>query len=195
MNDRRQQMHKLDLKLGKKKNKPIESGTTPSRNSRLEHTDVFSLGSTLGAKSDEPVGMIENVIIATFDRADLNVGKSFLDIQHCRNLEDRHKPYYSTKITNRSTQKIRIDRFGTYTKRGDLLVLHSITGGFFSCQQFQEWYDLGQSQWIEPGQVVTDPNNHSNLGVYWTYFATTASGEKFVAGAAWLGIKPWWKLW
>jgi hypothetical protein len=189
-------MHKLDLKLGKKTDKPIESGTITSSKSRLEYTDAKSLllGSALEVKSDESIGMIEDVIFATLDWADLNVGKSFLDIHHCRNREDRHKPYYSTKITNRSTQKIRIDRFGTYTKIGDLLVLHSITGGFFSCQQFQEWYDLGQSQWIEPGQVVTDPNNHSNLGVYWAYFATTANGEKFVAAAQWNG-RSWWKLW
>lgn len=197
MNDRRQQMHKLDLKLGKKTTKQIDSGTIISSKSRLEHTDAKGLlfASALKAKSDGSRPIVEDVIFATLDWADLKVGKSFLDIQHCRNREDRHKPYYSTKIANRSTQKIRIDRFGTYTKIGDILTLHSITGGFFSSQQFQEWYDLGQSQWIEPGQVVTDPNNHSNLGVYWAYFATTANGEKFVAGAPWLGIKPWWKLW
>jgi hypothetical protein len=63
-----------------------------------------------------------------------------------------------------------------------------------SAQQFQEWYELGASEWIEPGQVVTDPNNHSNLGVYWTYSGTTANGQKFIAGAVWKG-KAWWKFW
>jgi hypothetical protein len=148
----------------------------------------------LKARADGLRPIVEDVIFATLDWADLEAGKSWLEIQHDRNREDRQKPYYATSITNRSTEKIRIDRFGTYIQTGKTLVLHSITGGFFSCQQFQEWYNLGNSEWLEPGQVVGDPNNHSNLGVYWAYFGTTASGKQFVAGAPW-SEKPWWQLW
>lgn len=142
-----------------------------------------------------PIDKNMDVIFATLELPDLKVGKSFLAIEHSTDANNRHKPYYSTRITNRSTEKIRIDRFGTYIRKGDILVLHSITGGFFSAQQFQEWYDLGQKRWLEPGQSVTDPNNHSNLNVYWAYFATTASGRQIVAGAPWLGRKHWWQLW
>lgn len=131
----------------------------------------------------------------TLKLTELKLAQSWLNIAHSSNHQDRQKPYYSTSITNRSTQKIRIDRFGTYTQAGDVLMLHSITGGLFSSQQFQEWYSLDQNLWIDPGQVVTDPNNHSNLGVYWAYFGTTADGTRFVAGAPWLGVKPWWRLW
>jgi hypothetical protein len=132
--------------------------------------------------------------IDTVSFADLKAGKSFLDIKHHGEPGDPPKPYYSTSITNRSAEKLRIDRFATFTQVNNALVLYSITGGLFSAQQFQEWYELGDNSWIEPGQVVIDPNNHSHLGVYWTYFGTTASGAKFVAGAPWLG-KPWWQLW
>jgi hypothetical protein len=136
-----------------------------------------------------------DVIFATIELKDLNIGKNFLNIKHTRNHQARHKPYYSTSITNLSTEKIRIDRFATYVYINKVLVLHSLTGGFFSLQQFQEWYDLRQSPWLEPGQVVTDPNNHSNLDVYWAYFGTTASGQTFTAGSPWRGSKHWWRLW
>jgi hypothetical protein len=145
--------------------------------------------------ADLPKTIKKDIIFATLNLTDLQVGKSFLDIKHHADPEAPQKPYYSTSITNRSAEQLRIDRFASYTLSGDILVLHTMTGGFFSDQQFQEWYDLGQSRWIEPGQVVTDLNNHSNLGVYWAYFGTTISGEEFVAGAPWLGPKPWWQLW
>jgi hypothetical protein len=147
----------------------------------------------LKAKYDGKRPIIEDVIFATVELADLQAGKSCLEISHHQHRGDDRKPYYTTKITNKSTQKIRIDRFGTYVQKGNTLVLHSLTGGFLSAQQFQEWYQLGTSKWLEPGQVVTDPNNHSNLGVYWVYSGTTADDRKFVAGAAWMG-KPWWHL-
>jgi hypothetical protein len=143
----------------------------------------------------DPVNPLpKEVILAKLTLAELRVGKSLLDIQHTVDAEDRQKPYYSTNITNRSAEKIRIDRFGTYTLLDGDLVLHTMTGGFFSSQQFQEWYDLGENCWIEPGQTVTDPNNHSKVGVYWTYFGTTESGQEFVAGALW-GGKHWWRVW
>lgn len=189
-------MRKLSLDLDKTTNKLGEISPENSSKGRLEHADAKGLlfASAIKAKSDGSRPIIEDVIFATLDWADLKAGKNLLEIQHRSNPEDRQKPYYSTSITNKTTEKIRIDRFGTYIQKGNTLVLHSITGGFFSSQQFQEWYDLGNSQWIEPGQIVTDANNHSNLGAYWGYFGTTASGKKFVAGAPWNG-RSWWKLW
>lgn len=136
----------------------------------------------------------QDLIFATLSTEELKAGKSFLDIKHFCPPDARDKPYYSTSLTNRTSEKLRIDRFASYTENGDLLVLHTMTGGFFTAQQFREWYNLDGDEWIEPGKVVTDPNNHSNLGVYWAYFGTTASGQSFVAGAPWLGAKPWWRL-
>jgi hypothetical protein len=136
-----------------------------------------------------------HLMFASLELSALKIGKSLLDIQHRSDAGQRRKPYYATSITNRSTEQIRIDKFSTYVRTGKVLVLHSITGGCFSAQQFQEWYDLDRREWLEPGQTVTDPNNHSNLGVYWVYFGTTASGREFVTGAAWTGGKSWWRLW
>lgn len=194
MGEQLQRMPESNLDLGMTTGKLSKIETV--KINRMESTPANGLqfATALKARSDGSRPTIEDVIFATVDWADLKVGTNFLDVQHCCNPEDRQKPYYSTSITNRSTEKIRIDRFGTYIQTGKTLVLHSITGGFFSCQQFQEWYNLGNSEWLEPGQVVGDPNNHSNLGVYWAYFGNTASGKQFVAGAPWSG-KPWWQLW
>ena len=135
-----------------------------------------------------------DVIVATLTLADFRVGRKFLDIAHSVDGNDRQKPYYATSITNRSSERIRVDKFGTYTLNDDILVLHTMTGGFFSDRQFQEWYDLTDDGWIEPGKTVTDPNTHSKVGIYWTYFCTTESGKEFVAGSLW-GGKHWWKVW
>jgi hypothetical protein len=136
-----------------------------------------------------------DLIFASIELTELKLGNTLLRVQHSTERPNRHKPYYSTIITNRSTEKIRIDRFGTYIRKGRAIVLHSITGGYFSPQQFQEWYGVGGHAWLEPGRSVTDPNNHSNLNLYWAYTCTTASGRQFVAGAPWRGSKSWWQIW
>jgi hypothetical protein len=136
-----------------------------------------------------------DLIFATIELTELKLGNSLLQVQHSTERNNRHKPYYSTTLVNRSTEKIRIDRFGTYIRKGRSIVLHSITGGYFSTQQFQEWYDVGGDGWLEPGRSVTDPNNHSNLDLYWAYTFTTASGQQFTAGSRWCGAKSWWQIW
>jgi hypothetical protein len=182
MSDRLQTEDKLSLDAWMTTSQPRQIGTEDGNQHRLG----YSLSSSVKDL---------DLVFATLDLKELKIGKNFLTIRHTKAPQDRHKPYYSTIITNRSTEQIRIDRFATYVRTGKVLVLHSITGGFFRIQQFQEWYDLGQTDWIEAGQVVTDPNNHSNLGVYWAYFGTTASGQKFTAGSPWRGGKSWWQLW
>jgi hypothetical protein len=189
MNQQRQKPRKLTLDSSIKINKLRERD--PRENLR-QNPDSTSVIETEVSNSGQ---ISADLLGETLNLADLKIGKGWLEIEHRVNPQDRQKPYYSTSITNRSTEKIRIDRFGTYTQAGDVLVLHSITGGFFSSQQFQEWYSFDRSLWLEPGQVVIDPNNHSSLGIYWTYFGSTASGKQFIAGVPWLGVKPWWQLW
>ncbi len=145
---------------------------------------MFAMALKARATGVRPI--VEDTIFAAVEKAELKAGKALLEIRHCQQAVDRGKPYYSSSLTNRSTERIKIDRFGTYIPKGKTLVLHSLTGGFLSAQQFREWYGV-DGEWIEPGQTVTDTNSHSNLGVYWVYFGSTASGKEFVAGALWKG--------
>jgi hypothetical protein len=190
-----QQPHKLslDLCMTTSKFSQIGMANSPTSKSAPQQENGLPLATAFQDKADRSERSGADILADPLKLADLKVGKNWLEIQHSNYGRDRHKPYYSTNITNRSPEKIRIDRFGTYARQGDSLVLYSITGGLFGAQQFQEWYELGDSSWIEPGQVVADPNNHSKLGVYWVYFGTTVSGQQFVAGSRWNG-KPWWQL-
>jgi hypothetical protein len=170
---------------------PIELAKVRPATSVLERL----VGNELPLVGLQPCDRNIDLIFASIELTELKLGNTLLQVQHSTERTNRHKPYYSTTITNRSTEKIRIDRFGTYIRTGKAIVLHSITGGYFSTQQFQEWYDVGDDGWLEPGRSVTDPNNHSNLDLYWVYTCTTASGRQFTAGVPWRGRKSWWQLW
>lgn len=145
---------------------------------------MFAMALKARATGVRPI--VEDTIFAAVEKAELKAGKALLEIRHRQQAADRGKPYYTSSLTNRSTERIRIDRFGTYIQKGKTLVLHSLTGGFLSAQQFREWYGV-DGEWIEPGQTVTDTSSHSNLGVYWVYFGVTQSGKEVVAGAVWKG--------
>jgi hypothetical protein len=197
MNEQLQTERKSNLDDRLKTRKPGMLGTIDLGKRQLHRSPASTAAQIIEVAVEQQPKFDKNIdlIFATIDLPALKIGNSLLEIAHYSERKHRQKPYYSTTITNRSTEKIRIDRFGTYIRKGNVLVLHSITGGFFSAQQFQEWYDLDRNAWLEPGRSVTDPNNHSNPGVYWAYTGTTASGRQFAAGASWCGGKSWWQLW
>jgi hypothetical protein len=57
----------------------------------------------------QPLDRNIDLIFATIELTELKLGNSLLQVQHSTERTNRHKPYYSTTITNRSTEKIRID--------------------------------------------------------------------------------------
>lgn len=71
--------------------------------------------------------------------------------------------------------------FGGYRKTGRYFQLSTITGHFFSAEDFRDWY--GQpGEWIEPGRSVADPNNYGSPPCLWAYHCETEDGTKFLAG-------------
>lgn len=124
----------------------------------------------------------------------LEVGNKLLKVVH-KKVTERRKNYYSTTLINLSSDKIRVKKFAGYGHRHGIYVLNTITGAYFSEQQFQEWYGVDEDGWIKPGQMVTDPNNYSSSNGYWVYFCVTESGKEFVAGALFPAATCWWKLW
>jgi hypothetical protein len=91
--------------------------------------------------------------------------------------------YYSTTLTNISNKRIRVMRFGGYhqTKRG--WELSTVSGAFYSAQEFREWYGLGDKEWLVPGDAVTDANNYGGRPMLWAYYCESEDGAEFVAGA------------
>ena len=86
-------------------------------------------------------------------------------------------------MRNISKEKIRVLRFAGYTRKGGRYILSTITGGFFTGEQFQSWYGVDDDGWIRPSQVVTDPNNYGHGPIYWVYFCISGAGKEFTAGA------------
>ncbi|MBY0552111.1 MAG: hypothetical protein K2W95_32810 [Candidatus Obscuribacterales bacterium] len=113
--------------------------------------------------------------------SDLKEGRLYVQITYGKSAENR--THYSTEVLNKSTGRLRVTKFGGYTpvRRGVGYKLNTITGKYFSAEEFREWY--GQAaEWLEPGQSATDPNNCGSPPMLWAYYCETDDGHKFVAG-------------
>jgi hypothetical protein len=114
---------------------------------------------------------------------DLESGRAYVQMVYgpCA-TRPRDRNYYATTLTNISTERIRVHRFAGYRKCREGWKLFTVTGQFYSADEFREWYGLGSSVWIEPGQAVTDPNNYGSPPVLWAFYCESAFGKQFVAG-------------
>ena len=83
---------------------------------------------------------------------------------------------YETRVVNKSQAPIRITHFGAYTKRGETWTLNTIVEGFFTAQQFQEWYGVPADGWLVPGASGADRENYGP-NCLWVYFYETRDGE------------------
>jgi hypothetical protein len=116
--------------------------------------------------------------------ADLLKGKKYVQVRYGPSaLRPGQRSYYSTTLTNISSKRVRILRFAGYTRTSKGFELNTITGNFFSAQDFREWYGMKNSEWIEPGESFTDPNNYGSPPVLWAYYCEAEGGEQFIAGA------------
>jgi len=114
--------------------------------------------------------------------ADLERGQSLVRVEFgASTSEPGSRHHYSTKLTNVSGKRVRVLKFGGYTKAGKGYSLNTITSRFFTAEDFKEWY--GQKRdWIEPGQSVTDPNNYGSPPGLWAYYCEAEDGKKFLTG-------------
>jgi hypothetical protein len=118
----------------------------------------------------------------TLTAADLKEGVALVRVEFGKSTsqpDSRH--HYSTTLTNVSGKRVRVLKFGGYTKGGNAFSLNTITARFFTAKDFKEWY--GQhGEWIEPGQSVTDPNNYGGPTCLWAYYCEVEDGKKFLTG-------------
>lgn len=73
-------------------------------------------------------------------------------------------------------------KFGGYNLSGDQYVLNTITGDYFTAEDFLNWYGVDRDGWIKPGQTVSDPNNYGSGKGYWAYFCLNEQGDEFIIG-------------
>ncbi|MCP4645132.1 MAG: hypothetical protein GY851_32120 [bacterium] len=91
--------------------------------------------------------------------------------------------YYTTSVTNLATKPLRVLRFAAYKPKGQRYVMRTVTDAFFTAEDFRMWYGMEGSDWIQPGETVTDPNNFGAPPTLWAYYCEIEAGPQFVAGA------------
>jgi len=115
--------------------------------------------------------------------AELEAGTQFIEVKHGRSAsKPKERGHYSTTLTNICGQRVRVLRFAGYTRTPEGWTLNTVTGGFYSAQEFREWYGLGENEWLAPRESACDPNNYGGPPVLWAYFCQTEDGKDFIAG-------------
>jgi len=83
--------------------------------------------------------------------------------------------FYNKYIHNAKTGKFNREQYRSY----------------YSGKQFQNWYGVKESGWIDPGETVIDNDNYGGKSGIWIYFGETEDGEEFIAMAPELKSTPW----
>ncbi|EEF59157.1 hypothetical protein Cflav_PD1649 [Pedosphaera parvula Ellin514] len=118
------------------------------------------------------------------DSAEMKFGRIVIQVQHKNFRRDAEgKMIYSTKIKNISQGRIRITCFAGFRPAGNKYVLNTVTGKFFSADQFIAWYDAPKDGWIAAGQEVADDNNYGGGSGLWAFFGETETRETFIGVA------------
>lgn len=129
----------------------------------------------------EPTDALEDDQLS---EADLAEGTSIVRVElgpSTRADSTESRRFYSTRLTNFSTERVRVLKSAGYSKHGDHFELNTTTGRFFTATDFIEWYGV-QGEWIEPGASVVDPNNFGTPPTMWAHYCETESGRRFVTG-------------
>jgi len=114
---------------------------------------------------------------------DLEIGRGYIRVSYGpSSTRPQDHGYYSTTLKNISSERIQVKRFAGYQRSGKVWNLATVTRQFYSAEEFREWYGVVSSDWIEPGQAVTDLNNYGSRPVLWAYYCQSVSGKEFVAG-------------
>ncbi|MDR3351644.1 MAG: hypothetical protein LBO00_01230 [Zoogloeaceae bacterium] len=165
-----------------------------SSDGRLLHTEWITKSDweTLPAEILEQVKQAIPADTTTLTLDQLESGKRFVEIEYGespRKEEESGYRFYSTSLKNISARKIKITRFGGYRLQDGAWRLASVTGNFYSADEFKDWYhddfDIWSQQegaWLMPGDVAYNAANWGEPPVLWAYFGVADTGESFIAG-------------
>ncbi len=109
-------------------------------------------------------------------------GKKFIVIEYSKsNTKKAGYTYFASSLRNISDEKIKIVKFGGFRFNGAAWALQSVTGSFYTADNFRDWYQQ-KGVWLLPGETVCDMANWGSPPSLWAYYGVTESGESFVAG-------------
>lgn len=116
------------------------------------------------------------------DSVQMELGKVVCQVRHSRFRKNEDgRPIYATTLRNISSQPIRIQKFAGFGRVREKYVLSTVTGVYFTAEQFISWYAVPEDGWIAPGAEVTDDSNYGRGNGIWAYFGVTRDGNYFIA--------------
>lgn len=112
---------------------------------------------------------------------DLARGEAIAKVSYPPSTTHPGSEHYATTIENVGSEDFRVLRFGGYVRGAVSWRLNNANGGFYSAQQFRDWYDA--PEWLAPGARATDPTNYGGPPTLWAYEIETRSGQRMFVGA------------
>jgi hypothetical protein len=114
--------------------------------------------------------------------AEATAGLRLVDVSHGPTAKPKTAHHYRTALRNLSDEPVRVVKFGGFAEADGRYVLNTVTGQFFTADEFVSWYGAPADGWIPPGMEVSDPDNYGGSPSLWAYYCETKSGQKFVTG-------------
>jgi hypothetical protein len=122
--------------------------------------------------------------LLTLDSTQVEYGKLVCRVSNGQfRKNSQGQQIYTTTLRNISGQRIRILKFAGFRRAEKKYVLSTVTGDYYSTDQFIAWYAAPQDGWISPGTQVADENNYGGSDGIWAYFGETEDGNHFIATA------------
>jgi hypothetical protein len=84
---------------------------------------------------------------------------------------------YETKVTNQCSHPVRVTHFGAYSLLDGVWKLNTIVDGFFTADQFREWYGAPEDGWLPAGTSAMDKENYGPNAL-WVFFFETRDGQR-----------------
>ncbi|MBL4636058.1 MAG: hypothetical protein JKY56_19520 [Kofleriaceae bacterium] len=93
------------------------------------------------------------------------------------------KSHYRTTLRNLTDQPIRVTGFSAaFVKFKRNAPVRLEPGRLYGVDEFVNWYGADEDGWLQPGAIVSDPNNWGAPPVVWIYRCETLDGTNFVTG-------------
>ncbi len=90
------------------------------------------------------------------------------------------KAIYATTLKNLSKQRIRIEKFIAVRQVNGVYLASTVSGSYYTAEQFTAWYAVPADGWIPAGGSVADESNYGSGDGLWAYFGRTEEGRPFI---------------
>lgn len=104
------------------------------------------------------------------------VASPSVEIKNIPSLYHNREERYCTRIRNTGAVPFKINRFAAFHMLDGRYVISTITGDWYTCEQFRNWFNQSQ-EWINPGEQVADQDNYGYGIGYWVFEISFQTGD------------------